>query len=226
MKISILTLFPEMFSGPFHHSIVKRAQQKGLAEIHLVNIRDSGLGKHKTVDDSPYGGGHGMILRVDVLANTIEKTKDKTLSKKEQCVALMSARGNLFDQKLAKSFATLKHLILICGHYEGVDQRIAHFIDAEISIGDFVLTGGEIPAMLVTDSVVRLLPLVLKENVTDNESFSPYLEYPQYTKPPVYKKFSVPDVLLSGHHKNIERWRKKEAEEHTRRIRPDLLKRV
>src|SRR5689334_5165259 len=149
MKISILTLFPQMFGGPFDFSIVKRAQEKNLVEINLVDIREFGLGQHKTVDDKPYGGGVGMVLRVDVLSQAIKKTLDPKLSKSEQKVVLLSASGKTYMQEVAKEFSNLKHLILICGHYEGVDQRIEKYIDMELSVGDYVLTGGEIPAMIV-----------------------------------------------------------------------------
>lgn len=232
MKISILTLFPEMFEGPFSHSIIKIAKEKGLVDIHLVNIRDFGIGSHKMVDDTPYGGGIGMVMRVDVLHNAIEHTKDKALSSEKQKVVLLSASGKTYNQKKAQAFSTLEHLILICGHYEGVDARILQFIDEEISIGDFVVTGGEIPAMLIADSVTRLIPGVLKEGATQNESFSlmdktngqMYLEYPHYTKPSTYNDVSVPEVLLSGNHKEIEKWRQEQALEKTKINHPDLLK--
>ncbi len=218
MKISILTLFPEMFAGPFQNSILKIAQEKELVTIRLIQIRDFGMGTHKIVDDKPYGGGAGMILRVDILHKAIEFSKDKNLKNSEQMVALLDPHGQTFTQKKAVEFSKLKHLILLCGHYEGVDERIKKFIDLEISIGDFVVTGGEIPAMLITDSVVRLLKGVLKEGVTSNESFSfqhdasgetQLLEYPHYTRPPMYKNLTVPDVLLSGNHNEIKKWREK-----------------
>ena len=226
MKISIITLFPEMFAGSFDTSIIKRAQNKKVVEIFFVNLRSFGLGKHRTVDDTPYGGGHGMILKVDVLAKAIEKTRDPRLSKQEQKVVLLSAAGKKFGQKKAEDFSKLSHLILVCGHYEGVDGRIKAYIDEEVSIGDFVVTGGEIPAMLVADSVVRLLPGVLKSGVTDEESFHPFLEYPHYTKPAVYKNLAVPAVLLSGNHQEIAAWRNKQALRTTRKNRPDLLKNI
>jgi tRNA (guanine37-N1)-methyltransferase len=225
MKISILTLFPEMFCGPFDHSIVKNAKEKKLVEIQFVNIRDFGIGKHQVVDDKPYGGGHGMVLRVDVLQNTIEQTKDKGLDKLHQQVILLSPHGKTFNQKKALELANLEHLILICGHYEGFDERIKNFIDEELSIGDFVVTGGEIPAMLVTDAVTRLLKGVLKEGVTSSESFSDLLEYPQYTKPKTFKDLSVPPILLSGNHGKIKSWRDKASIAATIKLRPDLLDR-
>jgi tRNA (guanine37-N1)-methyltransferase len=224
MKISILTLFPEMFQGPFDVSMIKRAKEKKLVEIDYVNIRDFGIGKHRLVDDTPYGGGNGMILRVDVLHKAIEKTKNKKLKKNEQKVILLGAKGKTFNQKTAQNFSKFKHLIIICGHYEGFDDRIKNFVDEEISIGDFILTGGEIPAMLITDSVVRLLKGVLRDGSAALESFSPYLEHPQYTKPQKYEGLSVPQILLSGNHKLIEDWRKKESEDVTVNLRPDLIK--
>ena len=213
-----------MFQGPFDYSIVKKAQEKKKVDINFVNIRDFGIGRHKIVDDKPYGGGHGMILRVDVLEKAILKTKNSKLDKDEQKVILLSPQGKTFNQKKAIEFSRLKHLILVCGHYEGVDERIKKFIDEKLSIGDFVLTGGEIPTMLVTDAVVRLLEGVLKEGVTTSESFSPHLEYPQYTKPNIFKDLSVPPILLSGNHKKIKDWRKNKSLKITIRLRPDLLK--
>lgn len=223
MKISILTLFPEMFSGPFGYSIIKNAQEKKLVKINFVNIRKFGLGRHKVVDDKSYGGGHGMILRVDVLEKAISETKNKNLKDIEQKVILLGPHGKTFNQKEAQEFADLKHLILVCGHYEGVDERIRKFIDEEVSIGDFIVTGGEIPAMLVTDAVVRLTRGVLKEGVTSSESFSKFLEYPQYTKPDTYKNLKVPSVLLSGNHGKIQSWREKASLKKTQKLRPDLL---
>lgn len=227
MKITILTLFPEMFAGPFDHSMIKRAVAKKQVEINFVNIRDFGIGQHRVVDDKPYGGGHGMILRVDVLEKAIENTKDPKLSKREQKTVLLDPHGKPFNHKRAESFSLLSHLILICGHYEGVDKRIEKFIDEEVSIGDFIVTGGEIPAMLITDAVVRLVKGVLKEGVTEKESFSAQLlEYPQYTKPPKYKNLTVPPILTSGNHGKIKEWREKAALKHTKNLRPDLLNRL
>lgn len=226
MKITILTLFPEMFSGPFDLSIIKRAQEKNLVEINFVNIRDFGIGKHKVVDDRPFGGGTGMVMRVDVLDNAIQSVRDASLQKNEEQCVLLDARGKVFNQSVAKSFSTLQHLILICGHYEGVDERTRDLIDATISIGDFVLTGGELPAMLITDAVTRLIHGVLKDDATILESFSDThsLEYPQYTLPREYKGISVPDILLSGHHKHIEEWKKEQSLSITENHRPDLVK--
>ena len=223
MKISILTLFPEMFEGPFNYSIIKNARVKKKVTIDFVNIRDFGIGKHKVVDDKPYGGGIGMILRVDVLEKAINKTVDKNLNKKNQKIILLSPHGQTFNQKKAFELSGLQHLILVCGHYEGIDQRVRQFIDQELSIGDFIVTGGEIPAMLVVDSVVRLVKGVLKEGVTSTESFSPLLEYSQYTKPNTYKNLSVPSILLSGDHGKVREWRNKESLKTTIKLRPDLL---
>jgi tRNA (guanine37-N1)-methyltransferase len=233
MKISILTLFPEMFSGPFAHSILKRAQEKGLVEIELINIRDFGLGNHHVVDDTPYGGGVGMVLKVDVLHKAIQHARG-TLGTSDthdtrQWVILMSATGSTFNQTKAKSFSKLDHLIIICGHYEGVDERAKQYIDEEISIGDFILTGGELPAMLISDAITRLLPGVITEGATEDESFSeltgqPLLEYPHYTRPQIYENESVPEILLSGDHKKIETWRKEKSLALTKKRRPDLLK--
>lgn len=209
-----------MFSGPFTESIIKRAKEKGLVEINFVDIRDFGLGRHKTVDDKPYGGGVGMILKVDVLADAVKKTLDPNLSKKEQKVILLSASGKTYKQKTAQEFSKLKHLILICGHYEGIDERISKYIDLEISIGDYVLTGGEIPAMIIADSVVRLLPGVITAGATDTESFSDnLLEHPQYTRPEIFEGEKVPSVLLSGNHGEIEKWKKDASLRKTKKIR-------
>lgn len=224
MKISILTLFPDMFHGPFQASILKKAQEKNLVSISLINIRDFGIGKHKIVDDKPYGGGLGMIMRVDVLCHAIENVLDKTLKKGDEKVVLLDARGTQYTQQKAFEYSKLKHLILVCGHYEGVDERIKNFIDESVSIGPFILTGGEIPAMLITDSVVRLIKGVLKEGVVEQETFSkkisktqlhkqtPYLEYPHFTRPERFKGFSVPKVLLSGNHKEISNWKGEQEE--------------
>ncbi len=220
MKITILTLFPDIFTGPLNYSILRIAQEKKLLTFNLVNIRDFGIGRHKIVDDKPYGGGLGMILRVDVLDRAIESVKDTKLNTSEQRVVLLSAHGSSFNQKKAYSFSRLSHLILICGHYEGFDARVREKIDEEVSVGHFITTGGEIPSMLVTDAVSRLIPGVLKEEATKFESYSPdledspqesYLEYPQYTRPNIYKNSPVPEILLSGNHKNIVAWRKSKS---------------
>lgn len=213
MKISVLTLFPEMFQSPFDHSIVKRAIERNLIEIRYINIRDFGLGKHKTVDDKPYGGGKGMLLRVDVVHSAIEFAKDKTLTNDQQKIFLLDARGETFTQQTAQKLSLLSHLILVCGHYEGVDERIEQFIDGKISIGNYVLTGGEIPAMVLVDSVSRLVKGVLDEEATEHESFSlkeniDVLEHPQFTRPPEYNREKVPETLTSGNHAEIDAWKK------------------
>jgi tRNA (guanine37-N1)-methyltransferase len=229
MKITILTLFPDMFQGPFNLSILKRAQEKGLVQIDIKNIRDFGIGSHKTVDDTPYGGSTGMVMRVDVLSSAIEWAR-QGLAKGKEYVVLMSARGASYTQAVAKQFSGLEHLILICGHYEGVDERISRYIDEEISIGDFVTTGGEIPAMLIADSVIRLIPGVLKADATAHESFSltdetrTLLEYPHYTNPRDFQGDTVPEILLSGNHKLIATWRQEQSKTITKKRRPDLLK--
>lgn len=220
MRISILTLFPQMFAGPFDHSIIKRAQAKKLVEINFVDIRNFGIGKHRMVDDKPYGGGVGMILKVDVLKKAIDSVVSPKLTKTEQKIILLSASGKRYNQKFARSFSKLRHLIIICGHYEGVDARIEEFIDEEISIGDYILTGGEIPAMVLTDSVTRLIEGVLKKTATDAESFSDKdfkLEHSQYTRPAKFEGLIAPEILLSGNHKNIEEWKEKDALKKTKK---------
>lgn len=216
-----------MFTGPFQHSIIKRALEKKLVEIRFINIRNFGIGKHKTVDDTPYGGGIGMVLKVDVLAGAIEAAKIPGIPNEK--VVLLDARGKTYTQKRARDFASdTNHLILIAGHYEGIDERVIEmYVDELISIGDYILTGGEIPAMVITDSVIRLLPKVITEGATLVESFSLFdeenkalLEFPHYTKPRDFKGHLVPDVLLSGDHKKIDAWRKKQAKIYT-----ELLKR-
>ena len=226
MKISIITLFPQMFLGPFDHSIIKRAKEDGLVDIKIIDLRNFGIGKHKTVDDTPYGGGTGMILKVDVIKNAIDATLDPNISRNKQQIILTSASGKKFNQEKSKEFSKFEHIIIICGHYEGVDERILEFIDEEISIGDFILTGGEIPAMVITDSVLRLTQNVLKDGVTDNESFSENsnrVEHPQYTRPNEFEDLKVPDVLLSGDHKKIEEWKKENSLIKTKKNRPDLI---
>lgn len=235
MKITILTLFPEIFTGAFEHSILKRAQDKKIIEINFINIREFGIGRHRVVDDKPYGGGPGMVLRVDVVKKAIDKAKasikKNSLDKKR--TILLDPQGKKFSQEKAQELAKLEHLILICGHYEGIDERIKDFVDEEISIGDYVLTGGEIPAMVITDAVVRLIPSALgKDESSKFESFQTIktngkelkaLEYPQYTRPFEFEKKKVPDILISGDHKEIEKWRTNQALIKTRKRRPDLL---
>ena len=220
-----------MFVPLLSLSILARAQKKKLVHIELINFRDYATDTHKSVDDTPYGGGNGMILRVDIVDRALSDVKNKSKGKNIQTI-LLDPQGSTYNQKTAKLLTAYDHLILLCAHYEGIDERIRSLIDEEISFGDFILTGGEIPAMAVVDSVVRLLPGVLeKSGATENESFtlaSPFphgtlLEYPQYTKPSEYKGMNVPEILLGGHHKNIEEWRKAQSLNRTKEKRPDLL---
>lgn len=220
MKVDILTLFPELFASPFDYSIIKRAQVKGLMEINLINIRDYSTSKHLQVDDYPYGGGAGMVMQVDVLTAALEGRREQGAY-----VVYLSPQGSTLQQAKVRSLARLEHLVLLCGHYEGIDERIISMVDEEISIGDYILTGGEVAAMVLVDAVTRLVPGVLGgEQSPAEESFTEtLLEYPQYTRPPVYRGIEVPDVLLSGHHENIRRWRKKQSLLRTLLKRPDLL---
>lgn len=225
MIFKVLTLFPEIFPGPLKFSITGKALNKKKFSIKTINIRDFAENKAKTVDDSPYGGGAGMILKPNILQNCLDYSKKNCKKKKK--IILLSASGKRFDQKIAKKFTKFEELILVCGRYEGVDQR---FIEAnkieEISIGDFVLSGGEIPAIILIDTCVRLIPEVLGNNKSLSfESFeNNLLEYPQYTKPVNWKDKRVPQVLLSGDHKKISDWRLKKSLEKTKKVRPDLFK--
>lgn len=224
MKISIITLFPEVFKPILNSSILKRAQNKGKVSFELINLRDFGEGKHKVVDDRPYGGGAGMVLKADILAKAVKSIQPRKGT--PGCVLLLTASGVPYKQSKARELSQLNHLILICGHYEGVDQRfIDKYVDEEISIGDYVLTGGEIPAMVIIDSVVRLIPGVLKKpEATINESFTKnLLEGPQYTRTEKFAGQKVPAVLLSGNHGEIAKWRLKKSQEKTKKNRPDLL---
>lgn len=223
MKITILTLFPKMISGFIDESIIKRAVEKKLVELEIVNIRNFAVDKYGTVDDRPYGGGAGMVMRVDVVDRALEKVKtDKSK------VILTTPKGKTYDQKKAMEYSRENHLIIIAGHYEGVDERVLEQVDEEISLGDFVMTGGEIAAAAIADSVIRLVPGVLKkEEATINETFNiggkKLLEYPQYTRPEEYKGKRVPEILIGGNHKDINQWRMEKAIEETRKKRPDLL---
>lgn len=219
MKIKILTLFPDMFKGFIQESIIKRAIEKGVVEISCVDIREYSLDKHKHVDDTPCGGGQGMVLACDVVDRCIKANTDSN-----SFIVMMTPQGKTYDQKKAEELAKKSELVILCGHYEGFDERIRSFVDEEISIGDFVLTGGEIPAMAISDSVIRLLDNAIKEESHEDDSFSTgLLEYPQYTRPIEYNGMRVPDVLLSGNHKNIETFRKKESLRRTYLKRKDLL---
>lgn len=219
MRLDILTLFPEMFS-PLKESIIKRAVDKNIVEVNIIQIRDFTLDPHKKTDDIPYGGGAGMVMTPQPLYDAIMSVKT-TNSR----VIYLSPRGRVFKQAIAKELASYEHLILVCGHYEGIDERIIELcVDEEMSIGDFVLTGGELPAMVVADAVIRLLNGAISAESLDEESFSNgLLEYPQYTRPQNFKGLEVPEVLLSGHHANIDKWRKQKSLEITQKNRPDLL---
>ena len=221
-KARIFTLYPEMFQGPLGRSLYAKALKKKLWDLEVINIRDSALDKHKTVDDNPFGGGSGMLLKPDVLS----KSLDSNIIKGEK-VFYLSPRGKIFDQKIAKKFSNEKIINLVCGHFEGVDERILKTRNIEeISIGDYILSGGETAAFVILDSVIRLLPGVLgNETSKIDESFeNGLLEYPQYTKPQIWEKKNVPDVLLSGDHAKIKSWRLSQSEDITRRQRPDLWK--
>ncbi len=225
MRFDIITVFPELFAGVLECGIIRRARQSGLTDIHLVNLRDFAKDKHKSVDDRPYGGGEGMVFMPAPLFEAVEFCRRVEGGAGSQ-VVLLTPQGKPWSQDLAAKFAKFKHLVLICGRYEGVDQRVIdHLVDWEISIGDFVLTGGEIPAMVIVDSVVRLIPGALGcWESTVNESFSAdLLDYPQYTRPAEYRGYTVPEVLLSGDHAKIEKWRKEKAMEKTKRARPELM---
>jgi len=219
-RIDVVTLFPSMFEGPMTESIVKRAREKGLLELGFVNPRDFTTDRHRTVDDRPYGGGAGMVLMPEPMAKAIRSVK-----RRSSTVVFLSPQGKRLDQKTARALAKKKHLVLVCGRYEGIDERLMGLFDLELSIGDYVLTGGELPAMVLTDALTRLQPGVLtKEEAAARESFSEnLLDFPQYTRPPKWRGSSVPEVLLSGDHARIEAWRRERAEEATRRKRPELL---
>lgn len=220
MKFDVLTLFPEMFNN-LKQSIIGRAQEKELIDINLVNIRDFSTNKHKKVDDTPYGGGAGMIMMPDIVYSAYNSVKEENAK-----VIYMSPQGKTLNQRKVEDLANHEHLIILCGHYEGIDQRVLDkIVDEEISIGDYVLTGGEIPAMVLIDSVSRYVEGVLKKDSINEESFSNgLLEYPQYTRPEIFEGEKVPEILLSGHHEKIDEWRKQKSLEITKKKRPDLLK--
>ena len=220
MKFDVLTLFPEMFE-PLNSSIIGRAKKNNLIQINLINIRDFSKDKHKKVDDTPYGGGAGMVMKPDVVYDAY-----KSIESKDAKVIYMSPQGQKLNQSKVIDLAKSNHLIILCGHYEGIDQRVLdEIVDEEISIGDYVLTGGELPAMVLIDTISRYKDRVLSEESIEEESFTNgMLEYPQYTRPEVFNGVKVPEVLISGHHANIEKWRKEKSLEITKSKRPDLLK--
>jgi tRNA (guanine37-N1)-methyltransferase len=225
MRIDILTLFPNMFDGAFSESIIKRAIEDKKIEINIINFRDYTMDPHNKVDDTPYGGGAGMVLSCQPIFDCVESIRTE-----DSKVILLTPAGIPYKQKLAYKLSEEKHLIIICGHYEGFDERIASLADYEISIGDYVLTGGEIPAMAIVDSITRLLPGVINEESHREDSFKQdvmsnryLLDYPTYTKPADFRGMKVPEVLLSGHHENIRKYREEESLKRTKERRPDLL---
>ncbi|MBS3906622.1 MAG: tRNA (guanosine(37)-N1)-methyltransferase TrmD [Syntrophaceae bacterium] len=223
MRFDILTLFPEMFSSPFQESILAKAIKKGLIEVRTINIRDFALDKHRIVDDAPYGGGQGMVMKVEPIARAIEQVKSEDPSVR---TIYLTPEGKPLNQEMVRELSSRSHLILLCGRYEGVDERVRDlFIDEEISIGDYVLTGGELAAMVLIDAVTRLLPGALGSDRSAEEDsfFGSLLEYPQYTRPASFRGYEVPEVLLSGNHHAISLWRRKEALRRTWMRRPDLF---
>ena len=222
MKIDVLTLFPAMFAGPLDESVIKRAREAGLLELQIHNLRDFAHDRHRTVDDRPFGGGPGMLLKPEPIFEAMDRLADKSAR-----VVLLSPSGRQFTQAIAQELAHVQHLVLVTGHYEGFDERVrAHLADDELSIGDYVLTNGALPAMVVIDSVARLIPGVLGDDESAlQDSFSTgLLEYPQYTRPAEFRGMKVPEVLLSGNHAEIEKWRAHEARLRTQERRPDLLR--
>ena len=239
MRIDIITIFPKMFAPVLNESIVKRAQNKRKVEIYIHNLRDYSQDKHKKVDDRPFGGGSGMVMRPEPIFKAVEciiqKSKIKNqnynskikIQKTNLKIILLTPQGETLTQKVCKKLAKYKHLILICGHYEGIDERVRQYlVDEEISIGDYVLTGGELPAMVLVDCLTRLIPGVLGDrNSLNFESFAGnLLEYPHYTRPANYRRMKAPAILLSGNHKKIAQWRQNQAIKRTKKLRPDLLK--
>lgn len=225
LEINILTIFPNMFKGPFSESILNKAQEKGLIKINLIDLRDFTLDKHKTVDDYSYGGGPGMVLKPQPIWDAVELIK-KNISSLPLKIIITSAQGKIFNQEMAKDLSKEKRLLIICGRYEGIDERIPQLLNAEeVSIGNFVVSGGELPAMVMVDAVSRMIPGVLgKEESMVNDSFyNEYLDYPHYTRPDEFKGLKVPEVLLSGNHKKIEKWRTKQSLLRTLIRRPEIF---
>ncbi len=228
MKLDIVTLFPEICGAPLSESIMKRAQKNGIVDLHIHNLRDWTMDKHHVADDAPFGGGQGMVMKPEPIFAAVEKLRNQTSDIEDQTskIVLMSPAGHRFDQEMAAQLSGESHLIIICGHYEGVDHRVIdHLVDHEISIGDYVLTNGAIAAVVLVDAVVRLLPGVLghEQSALDDSFSRGLLEAPQYTRPAEFRSWKVPDVLLSGNHAEIERWRREQAIKRTRENRPDLL---
>lgn len=223
LNVDILTLFPEMFDI-FNYSIIGRAIENKIIDINTHNIRDYSINKHKKTDDYPYGGGQGMVMTVQPLVDAIEGVKKNNEGK----VIFLGPRGKKFDQELAKELSKEKNLIFVCGHYEGIDERVYKYIDLEISLGDFVLTGGEMACIPIVDSIARLIPGVLKvaESYEDESFYNGVLEYPQYTRPECFRDDAVPEILLSGHHENIRKWRRKKSLILTKTRRPDMFKKI
>jgi len=220
LEIDVLTLFPAMLDGPLAASIPGRIQEQGLATVRIHDLREWGLGRHRSVDDAPYGGGAGMILRPEPVAAALDAVRGP-----DSTAILLDPGGEVFAQSRAADLATRSHLVFVCPRYEGVDERIRSLVDLELSIGDYVLTGGELPALVVIDAVLRLLPGAIEAASTAEESFSEgLLEYPQYTRPAVFRGMGVPAVLTSGDHGAVDRWRREQALERTRRQRPDLAR--
>lgn len=226
MRVDILTIFPQMFRGPLDFSILKRAQEQGLIEIHVHDLRTFATDKHHMVDDRPFGGGAGMVFKPEPIFQAVETLLQDRPPDESRAIILLSPQGRVFTQQEAQRLAQMNHLLLICGRYEGVDERVVeHLITDEISIGDYILTGGEIPAMVILDAVTRLLPGALghQESAVHDSFTEGILDYPHYTRPAEFRGMKVPDVLLSGNHAQIERWRRRRALEKTWRVRPDLL---
>lgn len=224
MRIDIITVLPELIKSPFEHSILKRAEEKGLVEVNLIDLRDYGIGKHKQVDDYAFGGGAGMVMMIEPIANCINELKSKRAYDE---IIYMTPDGETLNQKICNQLSLQKNLMVLCGHYKGIDQRLRdHFITKEISIGDYVLSGGEIAAAAMCDAVIRLIPGVLNDETSAlTDSFQDnLLAPPVYTRPAEYNGWKVPDILLSGHEKNIEKWRYDQSVERTKKRRPDLLK--
>ncbi|MGQ9676829.1 MAG: tRNA (guanosine(37)-N1)-methyltransferase TrmD [Chloroflexota bacterium] len=233
MHFDILTIFPQMFDGPFSESIIKRALDRGLVTIDIHNIRDYARDKHHVTDDYPYGGGAGMVMKPEpifaAVENVISDYQKRTSNAPSPRIILMTPQGRVFNQAFAAELAREAHLVLLCGRYEGVDERVReHLVTDELSIGDYVLTGGELPAMVVVDAVVRLVPGVLSEpeSIVEESHAKGLLEYPQFTRPPVFRGWEVPEILLSGNHAAIARWRREQSLKRTMERRPDLLARA